>query len=98
MCFHIVKYTSFLSPPILSQDQKIAKRKQSKLPSHRDSIITRSRAREMSTNGPSTLEVNLVEFAQMKEQMLELMRMMQQLVVGEASYFGIAKSRAKWKL
>ena len=76
----------------------MAKRKQSKLPPHCDPIITRSCAKEMSTSGPSTPEVSPVEFAQMKEQMSELMRMMQQLVVGEASYFGIAKSRAKWKL
>ena len=77
--FHIVKYTSFLSPLKLSQDQKIAKKKQSKLPPHRDPIITRSCAKEMSTSGPSTPEVSPTEFAQMKEQMSKLMRM--QLVV-----------------
>ena len=82
LCFHIVKCTPFLSPPILSQDQKIAKRKQSKLPSHRDPIITRSYAREMSTSRPSTPEVSPAEFAQMKEQMSELMHMVQQLVLG----------------
>ena len=36
----------------------------------------------MSTSGPSTLEVDPAKFAQMKEQMSELMRMVQQLVVG----------------
>ena len=83
LCFHIVECTSFLSPSFVSQDQKIAKKKQSKLPPHRDPIITRSCAKEMSTSGPSTPEVSPVEFAQMKEQMSKLMRMMQQQVVGE---------------
>ena len=82
LCLYIVKCTSFLSPPILYKDQNIAKKKQSKLPPHRDPIIPRSRAREMSTSGPLTLKVSPVEFAQMKEKMSELMRMMQQLVVG----------------
>ena len=36
----------------------------------------------MSTSGPSTPKVSPTEFAQMKEQMSELMRMVQQLVVG----------------
>jgi len=36
----------------------------------------------MSTSGPSTPEVSLVEFVQMKEQMSKFMRMMQQLVIG----------------
>ena len=62
---------------------KVAKRKQSKLPPHRDPIITRSHAREMSTSGPSILKVSPTEFAQMKEQMSELMCMVQQLVIGE---------------
>ena len=82
LCFHIVKCTPFLLPPILYKDQKIAKKKQSKLLPHHDPIITRSRAREMSTSGPSTPKVSLTEFAQMKEQMSELMRVMQQLVIG----------------
>ena len=68
--------------PALSQDQKIAKRKQSKLPSHRDPITTRSSVREMSTNGPSTPEVSPIEFTQMKKQTSELMHLVQQLVVG----------------
>jgi len=44
--------------------------------------MTRSLAKEMSTSGPSTPEVSLAEFTQMKEQTLELMRMVQQLIVG----------------
>ena len=82
LCFHIVKCTPFLLPPILYKDQKIAKKKQSKLLPHHDPIITRSRAREMSTNGPSTPKVSPIEFTQMKEQMSKLMRVMQQLVIG----------------
>ena len=36
----------------------------------------------MSTSGPLTPKVDPAKFAQMKEQMLELMHMVQQLVVG----------------
>ena len=36
----------------------------------------------MSTSGPSTPKVDPAEFAQMKEQMSELICMVQQLVVG----------------
>ena len=36
----------------------------------------------MSTSGPSTPEISPAEFTQMKEQMSELTRMVQQLVVG----------------
>ena len=61
LCFHIVKCTSFLSPPILSWGQKIAKMKQSKLPPRRDPIITRSRIKEMSTSGTSPHEENAQE-------------------------------------
>ena len=82
LCFHIVKHTPHLSPPILHKDQKIAKKKQSKLPPHCDPIITRSCAREMSINGPSTPEVSHAKLAQMKEQVSELMHTMQQLIVG----------------
>ena len=46
-------------------------------PPYLDPIITRSRAREMSTNMPLTPEVSPAEFVQMKEQMLELVRMVQ---------------------
>ena len=81
LCFHFVKCTPFLSSPIISQDQKIAKKKQSKLPPHRDPIITRSRAREMSTNGTSPHKETIQEVALLKEQVLELMRMVKQLVV-----------------
>ena len=35
----------------------------------------------MSTSGPSIPKVNVAKFAQMKKQMEEMMRMMQQLVV-----------------
>ena len=41
----------------------------------------------MSTSGPSTPEVSPAEFTQMKEQMSELMRMVQQLVVGGGQNF-----------
>ena len=37
------------------------------LPSHRDPIITRSRAKEMSTSGPSPIEENAHEIALLKE-------------------------------
>ena len=80
--FHLVKCTPFLSLPTLSQDHKIAKKKQAKLPPHHDPIITRSRAREMSTSGPSTPEVDPAKFAQMKEQMSKLICKVQQLVIG----------------
>ena len=82
LCFHIVKCTPFLSCPIHSKDQKIAKRKQSKLPPRRGPIFTRSRAREMSTSGTSPHEENAQEIALLKEKMSELMCMVQQLVVG----------------
>ena len=82
LCFHFVKHTPFLSLPTIFKDQKIAKRKQSKLPPYRDPIITRSRAREMSTNGTSSHEETIQEVALLKEQMLELMCMVKQLVVG----------------
>ena len=36
----------------------------------------------MSTSDPSAFEVSVVKFIQMKEQMAEMLRMMQQLVVG----------------
>ena len=36
----------------------------------------------MSTSRPLTLEVSLAKFAQMKEKMLELMCMVQQMIVG----------------
>ena len=81
LSFHLVKCTLFLSLPFL-KDQKIAKKKQSKLPPHHDLIITRFCAREMSTGKPLTPEVDPAEFTQMKEQMSELMHMVQQLVVG----------------
>ena len=36
----------------------------------------------MSTSGPSTPKVNPTEFAQIKEQLLKLIRVVQQLVIG----------------
>ena len=36
----------------------------------------------MSTSDPSAFEESIAEFVQMKEQMAEMIRMMQQLVVG----------------
>ena len=67
---------------LLSQDQKIAKRKQAKLPPHHDPNITRSYARETPTSGTSPLEETVQEVALLKEQMAEMMHMMQQSVVG----------------
>ena len=83
LCFHLVKCTPILSPLILHKDQKIAKKKQAKLPPHYDPIVTRSRAREMSTSGTSPHKENAQEIALLKEQMAETTRMMQQPVVGE---------------
>ena len=82
LCFHIVKHTSFISPLILPQDQKIDKKKQSKLPLCRDPIVTRSHARKMSTSDTSPYEENALEIALLKEKMAKMMRMMQQLVIG----------------
>ena len=87
LCFHIVKCTPFLSCPIHSQDQKIAKMKQSKLPPRRDPIVTRSCTSEMSTSGTSPHEENAQEIALLKEQMAKMMCMMQQLVVGGGQNF-----------
>ena len=81
LCFHILKCTMFLSLPILSQDQKIAKKKQSKLPPHHDPIVIRSHARDMSTSGTSPHEEDAQEIFLLKEKMLELMCMMQEMVV-----------------
>ena len=81
LCFHVIKCTPFHSPPILSQGQKIAKKKQAKLPPRRDPIVTRSRVREMSTSGTSPHEENAQEITLQKEQMSKLMRVVQQLVV-----------------
>ena len=75
LCFHIVECTSFLSPSFVSQDQKIAKKKQSKLPPGRDPIVTRSCAREMSTSGTSSHKETIQEVGLLKEQVSELMRM-----------------------
>ena len=41
--------------------------KQSKLLSHHDPIITRSRAKEVSTSGPSLIEENTHEITLLKE-------------------------------
>ena len=71
LCFHIVKCNPFLSPPILSQDQNIAKKKQSKLPPHHDPIVTRSCTIEMSTSGTSPYEENAQEIALLKEQVAD---------------------------
>ena len=82
LCFHLVKCTPFLSLPTLSKDQKIAKKKQAKLPPRHDPIVTRSCVREMSTSGTSPHEETIQEVALLKEKLSELMRMMQQLIVG----------------
>ena len=55
--------------------------KQAKLPPYHDTIVTRSRAREIYTSGTSPHEENAQEIAILKEQMIEMMRMMQQLVI-----------------
>ena len=82
LCFHFVKRTPFLSFPTISQGQKIAKKKQAKPPSRCDPIVTKSRAREMSTSGTSPYEENAQEIAILKKQMVEMIRMMQKLVAG----------------
>ena len=73
LCFHIVKFSNvphfILVPLFLS---RIIKRKDysketAKLPSHRDPIIIRSRAKEMSTSGPSPIDKNTHEIALLKE-------------------------------
>ena len=52
----------------------------------------------MSTSGTSTLEVNHVEFPQMKDQVSELMHMMQQLVVGRGqNFFGYSQGGPQTK-
>ena len=79
--FHFVKHTLFLSLPTISQDQKIDKKKQAKLPPRCDPIVTRSCVREMSTSGTSFDEETVQEVAFLKEKVLELMHMVQQLVV-----------------
>ena len=48
----------FISPLILFNGQKIAKKKQAKLPPRCDPIVTMSRVREMSTSGTSPHEEN----------------------------------------
>ena len=81
LCFHFVKRTLFLSLPTISQDQKIAKKKQFKLPPHCDPIITRSRTKEMSTSGTSPHEETVQEVALLKEEVSKLKHMVQQLVI-----------------
>jgi len=66
LCFTLSNAPYFFHFP-LSQDQKIAKRQQAKLPPHCDPIITRSRAREMFTSGTSPLEETFQEVAFLKE-------------------------------
>ena len=41
---------------------------------HRDPIITKSRAKEMSTSSPYPIEENTHEIALLKEQMAKMMR------------------------
>ena len=85
LCLHFIKFSnvpSYLSRPILLffpglQRENIAQRKQSKLPSHRDLIITRSRAKKMSTSGPSPVEENANDITLLKEQEAKMMHMMQ---------------------
>ena len=80
LCFHIVKHTPLLSPPILPKGQKIAKKKHAKLPPCHDPIVTKSRIREMSTSSISPHEENAQEITLLKEQMAEMTHMMQQQV------------------
>ena len=82
MCFHFVKIlnvpSSLSSPMVLLSriiNRKFAKRKQSKLPSHHDPIITRSCALEMSTSDPLPIET-VTEIALLKEKMVEMMHIM----------------------
>ena len=53
-----------------------------KLPSHRDPIITRTCAKEMSTSGLSPVEENVTKIALLKEQIEEMMHITQQLTEG----------------
>ena len=73
-----MKCTPFLPHHILSKDHKIAKKKQAKLPPYRDPIVTRSGVREMSTSGTSPHKEIVHEVAILKEQVSELMHMVQQ--------------------
>ena len=68
--------------PISFTSYSFSGSKQSKLPPRHDPIVTRSHTREMSTSGTSPHEENAQEISLLKEQMVEMMRMMQQLVVG----------------
>ena len=70
LCFHFVKRTPF------------ARKKQAKLPPCCDPIAIRSGTRKMSTSGTSSYKETAQEVALLKEQMVEMMRMMQQLVIG----------------
>ena len=84
-----MKCTLFLPHHILSKDHKIAKKKQAKLPPYHDPIVTRSGVREMSTSGTSPHKETVHEVAILKEQVSELMHMVQQLVVrGGLNSFG----------
>ena len=56
--------------------------KQDKLPPCRDPIVTRSRSREISISGTPPHEETIMEVALLKEQMAEMICMMQQLVAG----------------
>ena len=82
LCFRFFKHTPFPSPPTISQDQKTDRKEQAKLLPCHNPIITRSHVREMSTSITSLLEETTQEVALLKEQMVEMMRMMQQLFVG----------------
>ena len=78
LCFHLVKYTPFLSPPILHKDQIVAEilLKRNSLSYHHIAIPSSlGPVQERVSSGPLTPEVSPVEFTQMKEQMSELMRM-----------------------
>ena len=82
LCFRFVKFLNVLpslSSPILLLsriiNRKIAQRKQSKLPSHHDPIITRSCALEMSTSDPLLVET-IIEIALLKEKMVEMIHIM----------------------
>ena len=58
---------------------------------HHIVIITRSCAKGMSTNGPSSIKENTYEIALLKEQIAKMMRMMQNLVIkGSQDSSGLA--------
>ena len=72
----------FLSRSFPLQDYKVKRLLKGNSPSYHHIVIPSSLARKMSTDDPSTSEVSVAKFMQMKEHTAKMMRMMQRLVVG----------------